>query len=312
MKLTVALQRYIQAKRVLGHRFNSDGVILKAFGRAVGSRPLARISPRQVKVYLDGTGPVTSFWHRKWTSLHGFYVFALARGWVNRSPLPRTLPKLGVPFVPYIFSRTELQRLFQQLQHFTAHQRVSHFTLRMLLGLLYGAGLRLNEALRLRLADVDWQTGVLTISDTKFFKTRLVPLAPRLLEQLRQYLREQCRPSSASQAAPVLVNALGHPLTRQQAERAFRRLREQAQIHRTDGSRYQPRLHDLRHSFAVHRLIQWYRQGADVQRLLPNLSTYLGHRNLSGTQRYLTMTAELLQLAGERFEQYATLSQQLE
>ena len=102
------------------------------------------------------------------------------------------------------------------------------------------------------------------------------------------------------------------PVTRQQAERAFRRLREQAQIHRTDGSRYQPRLHDLRHSFAVHRLIQWYRQGADVQRLLPNLSTYLGHRNLSGTQRYLTMTAELLQLAGERFEQYATLSQQLE
>jgi site-specific recombinase XerD len=76
-------------------------------------------------------------------------------------------------------------------------------------------------------------------------------------------------------------------------------------VHRNDGARYQPRLHDLRHSFAVHRLVSWYRQGADVQRLLPQLSTYLGHVHVASTQHYLTMTPELLQEASLRFELYA-------
>ena len=85
----------------------------------------------------------------------------------------------------------------------------------------------------------------------------------------------------------------------------FKRLRDHTGIHRTDGGRYQPRLHDLRHSFAVHRLISWYQQGANVQQLLPNLSVYLGHVNVASTQVYLTMTPELLQEANARFERYA-------
>ena len=86
---------------------------------------------------------------------------------------------------------------------------------------------------------------------------------------------------------------------------AFKRLREHAGVRRTDGSRYQPRLHDLRHSFAVHRLTVWYRQGADVQRLVYHLAVYLGHDRLAHTQVYLTMIPELLQQAGTRFERYA-------
>jgi site-specific recombinase XerD len=87
--------------------------------------------------------------------------------------------------------------------------------------------------------------------------------------------------------------------------RAFARLREQAGVRRSDGGRYQPRMHDLRHAFAVHRLTEWYRQGADVQRLVHHLSVYLGHRCLADTQVYLTLTPELLQQAGTRFERYA-------
>jgi integrase len=88
------------------------------------------------------------------------------------------------------------------------------------------------------------------------------------------------------------------------AEKAFCRIREAASVRRDDGGRYQPRLHDLRHSFTVHRLIAWYREGADVQRLLPQLSTYLGHVHIAATQKYLTMTPELLNEAGKRFERY--------
>ncbi len=88
-------------------------------------------------------------------------------------------------------------------------------------------------------------------------------------------------------------------------ERTFRKLCNYCGIHREDGARYQPRLHDIRHTFALSRLLDWYRKGADVQRLLPHLSTYLGHVNISATQRYLTMTSELLSEASSRFEKYA-------
>ena len=97
----------------------------------------------------------------------------------------------------------------------------------------------------------------------------------------------------------------GARVRRQTAETCFRRVREQAGIRRADGASYQPRLHDLRHTFAVHRLTSWYRQGADVQKLLPQLSVYLGHAHLVSTQVYLSMTPELLAEASGRFERYA-------
>jgi len=97
----------------------------------------------------------------------------------------------------------------------------------------------------------------------------------------------------------------GTPVVRHTAENVFSRLRARAGVQRHDGGRYQPRLHDLRHSFSVHRLISWYQQGADVQKLLPQLATYLGHVNISATQVYLTMTPELLRAASLRFERYA-------
>ena len=108
-----------------------------------------------------------------------------------------------------------------------------------------------------------------------------------------------------SPETPFFIGCTGHALAIPTVQRAFRGLREYAGIYRTDGARYQPRLHDLRHAAAVNRLIAWYRADADVQKLLPKLSTYLGHVNLCSTQKYLTMTPELLQEASIRFEKYA-------
>ena len=101
----------------------------------------------------------------------------------------------------------------------------------------------------------------------------------------------------------IFVTRTGTAVTRGMAERAFVRLRAIAGIAREDGARYQPRLHDLRHSMAVHRLVAWYREGADVQRLLPQLATYLGHVDIAATQRHLTMTPELLREASRRFQE---------
>ena len=110
---------------------------------------------------------------------------------------------------------------------------------------------------------------------------------------------------AGSEQAPFLTTRAGRRLEHRALQNAFERLRERAGVRRTDGARYQPRLHDLRHTFAVHRLTSWYRQGADVQKLLPVLSVYLGHAHLSSTQAYLSMTPELLQQANRRFERYA-------
>jgi site-specific recombinase XerD len=147
---------------------------------------------------------------------------------------------------------------------------------------------------------------LLTIRDSKFFKSRLVPIGPDLTKVLGDYDRwRTATHPSAKAESPFFVTRRGTAIQRWNVQDAFERLREYAGVRRSDGGRHQPRLHDFRHTFAVHRLTDWYRQGADVQRLVYHLSVYLGHARLAHTQVYLTMTPELLQQAGTRFERYA-------
>jgi site-specific recombinase XerD len=175
-------------------------------------------------------------------------------------------------------------------------------TLHTLVLLLYGAGLRLCEAINLDRADVEADLAVLTIHQTKFGKTRLVPLGCQLASALAQYAARG--PKRAARQAPFFTTPTGTRLKQRTVQGCFRRVCDQAGIRRSDTRRFQPRLHDLRHTFAVHRLVSWYQQGADVQRLLPQLSTYLGHTSLACTQVYLSLTPELLAEASTRFERY--------
>jgi integrase len=183
-------------------------------------------------------------------------------------------------------------------------------TFRTLILLLYGAGLRVSEAVALTVDDLDLSAATIIVRNTKFFKTRLLPIGPKLLTTLRSYSGE--RLAHCGQASPGSAFFVGRrgPISRQTADHYFRIVRRRVGIARYDGAYFQPRLHDLRHTFAVHRLVAWYRQGADVQLLLPKLSTYLGHIGLAETQHYLTMTPELLREAGRRFENYAVLGVQ--
>ena len=154
-------------------------------------------------------------------------------------------------------------------------------------------------------ADVDLEQSVLTIRQTKFYKTRLVPLGADLAHVLHAYRQRRDSTRTFAPYAPFFCFRNGQRVSVSALERTFRRLRIDARVQRSGGARNQPRLHDLRHTAAVHRLVQWYRSGADLQRLLPHLATYLGHVDLSSTQRYLTLTPELLHEASLRFERYA-------
>jgi site-specific recombinase XerD len=178
-------------------------------------------------------------------------------------------------------------------------------TQRMFVLLLYGAGLRRGEVRRLKVEDVDLSRSLLHIRGTKFFKTRMVPLSAALNTVLKAFIVKHCSRCSRGGEDVLFCKRDGTPLTDSAIGAAFRRLRTVADIKRDGGARNQPRLHDLRHSAAVHRVTSWYQLGADLNDLLPKLATYLGHKDLSGTQRYLTMTEELLAEASRRFEAFA-------
>jgi len=308
MKLCDLVTQYVAFRQALGTRYYCKGCILRSFSRKLGeNKDIRSIRPQVVSKFLAGDGRLTRNWHEKYYTLLCFYRYAVTRGYVTSAPLPKVVPKLPSRFVPYIYSREELRRL---LDATSACQRPIHVieppTLRTILLLLYGAGLRLSEALNLNLENVDLTRAVLTVQLSKFFKSRLVPLGKQLSKTLTDYSawRQVAHPLTEKQS-PFFVNRSGSRVSCLALQNTFKRLRDHTCIHRTDGGRCQPRLHDLRHSFAVHRLISWYEQGADVQRLLPALSVYLGHINIASTQVYLTMTPELLEQASARFERYA-------
>lgn len=308
MSINDLVTLYVTFCRTLGERCRTKEVILRAFCRAIGPRTrIPRIRLKEVNAFLAGTGPLTNGWHGRYFALKGFFEFAVSRGDLAKAPLPTAIPKPFPTLVPYIYSRAEIRHLLDTIpaaQHW--HSLMEPTTLRAILLVLYGAGLRRGEALRLAVTDVDLANSLLTIRNTKFFKSRLVPISADLTKALSDYARWRAATHPAADATSTFfVNRRGEAVFKNTLENGFNRLRKHAGVRRSDTNRFQPRMHDLRHTFAVHRLTEWYRQGADVQRLVYHLSVYLGHAHLADTQVYLTMTPELLHQAGNLFERYA-------
>lgn len=303
MNLQRLIEQYIAFQQSLGVAFLTDAGILRAFGRTLGSKArMADIRPRHVDAFLGRTRPVTINWHDKFRRLRSFFHYAISRGYLAAAPLPTAIPKRPPPFIPYIFAKEELRRLFHVIDADRRNWSLEPATMHVLILLLYGAGLRLREATNLTRADVDLQGGVLTIRNSKFGKTRLVPVGTQLAQALTRYA---ARTKARHAGTLFFTTRTGAAVKPDTLQHNFRILCNRAGIRRTDGTQEQPRLHDLRHTFAVHRLTSWYRQGANVQRLLHHLSVYLGHVHIRHTQVYLPMTPELLQEAGQRFERYA-------
>jgi site-specific recombinase XerD len=309
MKLAQLAIEYITFKQSMGMRFRTESAILKAFCHTMGDIDISQVISHSVLAYLTGTGPITTFWHRKFDALTGFYRFTLSRGYIASSPLPTSIPERPDPFRPYIYTHEQFRKLVEMtnILNNSPRSHVQPATFRTLLILLYGTGLRISEALSLTLADVDIKESLLTICNTKFFKTRLVPVGPQLTAVLESYKKiRRLLPRPARNNSAFFSTHTGNALTLGNTERIFRLLCECAGIRRMDGGRFQPRLHDIRHTFAINRLVAWYREGKDVQRLLPFLSTYMGHVDVIATQRYLAMTPEILHEASLRFQHYAT------
>lgn len=309
MKTSKVIDAYLTARRAQGVKLSSSTRVLKRFARETGDTDLDLVTPEAVSKFLHGPGPLTTTWGSKRGLVAGLYRFAMARGYATKSPLTERRPKLPPPHPPHVYSTDELQRLLDA----TATLKVNNSpirveTYRTLLLILYGAGLRISEATGLQIRDVDLPQRLLSIRETKFYKTRWVPIGPKLATAIATYLeRRRMLPVLGGDEAALLCSRTGHHLWYQDVVTQFQRVRAAAGISCPPGATRPPRLHDLRHTAAVHRVVAWYREGRDVQKLLPQLATYLGHSEIKSTQRYLSMTPELLDEAGQRFAAYAAM-----
>lgn len=224
-------------------------------------------------------------------------------------PERRRMPICPDQQMPFVFTQEQVCRLVVEAGRLPIYP--SWFSLRphlyeTLVGLLYTTGIRVSEALDLNIEDVDLRVPRLLIRKGKFGKSRWIPLTQSTGDKLEEYLDKRVGFASTAPNSPVFVSCRDHRLTHSVVYGNFRRILRACGLAR--HAREGPNIHSLRHSFACHRLLEWYRQGVDINACLPALSTYMGHISIHFTRRYLHATPELLQEVHQRFlEHYRQL-----
>jgi integrase/recombinase XerD len=295
-----AVQTYINGKQVRGVLFEAAAKILRSFSKEVGDVSLGTITPAQILDFLNS--PQTSYgtWSKKFSLLRFFFEYWSARGLLERSPMPphiRPPLVLAQAFVPYVYTRNEVRLLLRGTSAWQKSSRqnmktgrMDSRTFRTFLLTLYATGMRTGEALTLLREDVDVKRSAITIRGARFGRVRKIPIGSDLCARLRRHKHGLSRVPIGSPY--FFVGKDGKALKEPALIVAFRKLRRLAGIERYDGAIYQPRMHDLRATFAVHRLTRWLRQGGDLNRLIPALSAYMGQCGLGSSERYLRLTPE--------------------
>ncbi len=315
MNISEAVLRYINYRRAMGEKYVTGAKNLNRLTKFTGGEiKLENVTADIVTDYLyGGHNLANATWFIRYGTLKGFFIWANARGLCNHIPLPSKKPRPQTGFQPYIYSDEELKLLFKTALDYRVRRKKKELLypqcIQMVLIFCYVLGLRLNESISIRIKDIDMNECVIYIRDTKFYKSRMVPFNESIKDILDSFMawRKSERLSQDSEAN-LFLDIKGNPLKAKTIEGIFRRIINRLGISRSD-TKQQPRIHDLRHTFAVNRLTAWYRQGADVQQLLPQLSTYMGHSHLNYTSVYLTMTDCLLGEANKRFASFAKISE---
>jgi len=293
MKLLEGVQTYVDGKRLGGAGYAKGIQSLTSFCRHAGNVSLSSITEHQVTSFLDGPRTSAITWRLKYNLLRNFFLFWVARNAVPTLPMPPPRPPLVTTFVPYIYSRTQIRLLLSTVRSSQKRYacKTDARTLRTFLLFLYGTGALVGEARRLLREDVDFKRRITIIHSTRFNRSREIPIGSDLYKVLRRYHITNHRKDKMN-APHFFLTKEGNALKERSVGQTFERLRRIAGVVRNDGARYQPRMHDLRHSFAVHRLTAWIKRGADLNRMLPALSAYIGQVGLGSTDRYLSLTPE--------------------
>jgi len=306
--LKLSLERYLAVRSAIGFADQAAKTLLPGFVKYLETRHV--------------TGPIRAEWAVEWAcskeSRRGISGQAarltMARGFLAH--LRATAPETEVPAFgliaspkrpqPYLFTRTQIEELLEAAARLGPHDALRPYTYRTLIGLLACTGLRIGEAIRLTINDVrlDLDPPHLLIRESKFKKSRIVPLHPSSAIALRIYAEERYRRGYDAVSDAFFVSEQGSQLVRETVWSTFGRLTHRLGMWPSHGGR-RPTPHALRHSFAVERLATWYSAGLDVNALAPHLSIYLGHVDPQQSYWYFTATAELLGSAAQRFQRYA-------
>lgn len=293
--LADVMTNFVTERRAVGYRCNEEARILRRLDHFLAERGLS--SPELLRDLVREWLAKRPHEHPRTQASRTSVTRQLARFMVDRDlpayvPPPARMEITRLDFTPRIFTREEVRALLACVDRLPAHPGSPrrHIVMPELFRVLYGCGLRISEALNLTVADVDLNQGVLLVRQGKFRKDRLVPVSEGIAIRLRRYAGALDRSRDIGQA--FFAKQDGSHYEKRAPYSAFRwMLREAGMSH--GGRGRGPRLHDLRHTFAVHRLENWYRQGADLGAKLPVLSAYMGHQSLAGTQRYLRLTPAL-------------------
>jgi integrase/recombinase XerD len=291
VKLSEGIERYVAQKREVGLLFDHGEELFHGFYRRVGDVHLSQLTARDVLRFLDEPLTSTVTWRGKHQLLAQFFAFWSCRKMVSEFLMPPQRLPVRQTFVPHIYTRAEVRALLgatAQVQK--RNSLIDAQTFRAFLILLYGTGSMLGEMIALRCDDVDLRNGFLTIRSTNNRRTRRLPIGHDLQEVLRRYIRFRSRSGFESDFFFTTKN--GRALVGTTVVHTFRRLRTAAGIARRDPTAQQPRMHDLRITFAVHRITSWIRNGANLNRMLPALAVYMGQTGLGATDKYLLMTPE--------------------
>jgi integrase/recombinase XerD len=293
MKISEAMAIYLREKRFQGLRYDSGGAVLLSFQRFITDLPIGDITSEQVRSFLDGT-PLSYFtWLNRRRILALFFEYWLDRGYMSALSLPQRQRRPDDRHsIPFVYTKRQVRQLIRASQENQSNQLclASGATLRTVLLTLYGTAALPSEIFWLKRVDLDLKRDLIFLHGNGTIKARTVPLNRDLHALLISYLQSKERRTVS--AANVFVSRSGGPLSRYSLQKDFARLRTHTGIARFDGSKLKPRMRDLRQTFAVHRIATWIEERADLNRMLPALSAYMGLSDVSSTQRFLFMTPD--------------------
>jgi len=291
--LRTALTEYLALRRALGFKLQTAEITLRQFVHcAERDGALWITTDLALRWATQSQGVQPAHWATRLGMVRGFAQYCRALDARTEVPPHGLLPYRYRRQPPYIYREQEIAHLLTAARQLPSATGLRPSTYTTLLGLLAVTGMRLSEALHLDRPDVEVTHGSLTIRQTKFGKTRCIPLHPSTREVLHQYARFRDQLWPRPSTLRFFLSERGTPLTVWSVQRTFVQLSRQIGL-RDATARSGPRLHDLRHSFAVRTLLHWYRTGADVERRMPTLSAYLGHAHVNDTFWYLSATPEL-------------------
>jgi integrase/recombinase XerD len=298
-----SVREFVQLKQSLGYKFTSDASVLVEFGRFMAREHQKRITTA-IALRFASLRPASQAASQaaRYNAVRLFAIYDQ----LHREPRNESLPAKQLPSGrqrarPCLNSEAEILRLLESARRYRTVRARPPAVYYFLFGLLVVTGMRVREALGLEDRDIDWENAVLTVRAAKFGRDRLVPLHASTMQQLRSYqeARDRALAKAGRRSPRLFLTSRGTALSYPGVYFVYLRVRQAAGLNRPVG----PRIHDLRHRFAVESLLRWYRLDEPIEERLPVLATYLGHESMVGTYWYLSCTPALMATAAARLEQ---------